>query len=142
MMQEAEGTVVHIVPDPRDPCKMTKRGIKLKYCPIGVWARMDKCKKAPLHTLLEERNVIPDAFNNKEWQPTHDVHRAPQKPNTKQQFHKMSQKLVFIKASQRTFQREFLGKQWSLLRNPFPTPFSIPNKKTNCSSNVQINVIV
>ena len=120
LMQEAEGTVVHIVPDPRDPCNNTKRGIKLKYCPVGVWVRMDKCKKAPLQTLLEQRNVIPDSFNNKEWTPTHDVDDDPGKPKKEEQFHKMSQKLVFIKASQRTFQREFLGKQWSVVRRQLP----------------------
>ena len=109
--------VTKVVPDPRDPCTATSRGVKLKYCPIGVWVRMDKCRKAPAGQLLEESNVIPESFNSQPWTPTHEVLQQAKLPlPTKHKpVEKMTQKLIFIKASQRTFEREFLGKTFTIL---------------------------
>ena len=89
-MQEAEGTIVTIVPDPRDPCKRTLRGIHLKYAPLGVWVRMDKCKKAPNSQLLQEQGVMSEDFNSQAWTPTHTT-APPEMMDVN-----MSQKLIFV----------------------------------------------
>ena len=47
LVQEAEGTVVHIVLDPEECIEAVRGEVALKYCPVGIWVCFDDCKDTP-----------------------------------------------------------------------------------------------
>ena len=46
LVQEAEGTVVHIVLDPEECVEAENGEVALKHCPQGIWVCFDDCKEA------------------------------------------------------------------------------------------------
>ena len=54
-MQEAEGAVVHIVPDPEECIEAVRGEVALKYCPLGIWVCFDDCKETPLASQLSSK---------------------------------------------------------------------------------------
>ena len=48
LVQEAEGTVVHIVLDPEECDEAVSGEVALKYCPLGIWVCFGDCKDAPI----------------------------------------------------------------------------------------------
>ena len=55
MVQESEGTVIIVVPDPAEVQDLTTGEVALQYCPQGVWVCFDDCKVAPLAGKLESK---------------------------------------------------------------------------------------
>ena len=55
LVQEAEGTVVHIVPDPEECIEAVRGEVALKYCPLGIWVCFDDCKETPLASQLSSK---------------------------------------------------------------------------------------
>ena len=47
LVQEAEGTVVHVVLDPEECVDAVSGEVALTYCPLGIWVCFDDCKEAP-----------------------------------------------------------------------------------------------
>ena len=52
LVQEAEGTVVHVVLDPEECVDAVSGEVAFKYCPLGIWVCFDDCKEAPLASQL------------------------------------------------------------------------------------------
>ena len=51
-VQEAEGTVIHVVLDPAENLDGACGEMALQYCPPGIWVCFDDCKVAPLAARL------------------------------------------------------------------------------------------
>ena len=48
LVQEAEGTVVHIALYPEECIEAVRGEVALTYCPVVIWVCFDDCKETPL----------------------------------------------------------------------------------------------
>ena len=113
LVQEAEGTIVDIVPDPQEDLNDIGDEILLKHAPRCFWVRFDKCSKAPLANAMKD--VSPKTFDNAPWTHTHtcDTETVPAPA--------LRQRLVFVAAVQRSVNWTFkTGTKWSVTRRQVP----------------------
>ena len=69
LVQEAEGTVIHVVCDPQESAKLQEQQLVLQYVPLGAWVLMDKCTSAPLSA--QSRALFDADFDKSIWVHTH-----------------------------------------------------------------------
>ena len=60
VVQESEGAVIIVVPDPAEVQDLTTGEVALQYCPQGVWVCVGDCKVAPLAGKLESKIDLSD----------------------------------------------------------------------------------
>lgn len=121
LVQEAEGTVLFIVPDPlEDPAVWTAQhgDIQLKYCPLGAWVVFDDCKAAPLAEYLDTKvdasakelllRLLAQDLSSQ------SLHLEAERKSS------ACERVVFVPAVTRSFKRR-LGKQvWQVRRRQLP----------------------
>ena len=115
-MQEAEGTVVHIVPDPQENLDVSRGEVALQYCPQGIWVCFDDCNVAPLAGKLLDK--IDPSAREALWRlnaSNPDVSRKPD--GTIKPVH---ERMAFVPAVTRTFKRHILGRSWTIRRRQVP----------------------
>ena len=116
VVQESEGTVIAIVPDPAEVQDLTTGEVALQYCPQGVWVCFDDCKAAPLTGKLEGK--INASAREALWRLTALHSSSAKKPDDK--IGKVHERLVFIPAVTRTFSRMIAGRKWTIRRRQVP----------------------
>ena len=116
LVQEAEGTVIHVVCDPQESAKLQEQQLVLQYVPLGAWVLMDKCTSAPLSA--QSRALFDADFDKSIWVHTHtgdpETHAPAATPA------RFSQRLVFVQAQQRTFKRSICNITWTITRRQIP----------------------
>ena len=117
LVQEAEGTIVDIVPDPQESLSSADTEVLLKYAPRGFWVLFDKCSNAPLANAVKD--LLPKAFDEAPWTHTHAGETEKAQPG-EPPLPALRQRLVFVGAVQRTFKRELAGTKWTVTRRQVP----------------------
>ena len=116
IVQETEGTLIFVVPDPAEREVPSTGEVALRYCALGAWVCIDECNTAPLAGHLQGKvdtaarealhqflAIDPTALSQVDSRVT-PVH----------------ERLVFIEAVTRTFSRNIAGKKWVIRRRQVP----------------------
>ncbi len=117
LVQEAEGTIVDIVPDPQESLSSADTEVLLKYAPRCFWVLFDKCSNAPLANAVKD--LLPKAFDEAPWTHTRTDETEKAQPG-EPPLPPLRQRLVFVGAVQRTFKRELAGTKWTVTRRQVP----------------------
>ena len=112
LVQEAEGTVVHIVPDPQENLDVSRGEVALQYCPQGIWVCFDDCNVAPLAGKLLDK--IDPSAREALWRLNASNPDSSRKPDRK--IKPVHERMAFVPAVTRTFERHILGKSWTIRR--------------------------
>ena len=116
LVQEAEGTVVHIVLDPQECVEVVSGEVALTYCPIGFWVCFDDCKTTPLADQL--CNKIDVSAREALWRLTSLSPTSSRGPDrTVKPVH---ERMAFVPAVARTFSRMIAGRKWTIKRRMVP----------------------
>ena len=116
MVQESEGTVIIVVPDPAEVQDLTTGEVPLEYCPQGVWVCFDDCKVAPLASKLESK--IDPSAREALWRLIALHPSSTKGPDDK--INNVHERPVFVPAVTRTFSRMIAGKKWTIRRRQVP----------------------
>ena len=121
MVQEAEGTVLCIVPDPLEDAAVwtAQHGeIHIKYCPLGAWVCFDDCKAVPLAEYLDTKV---DASAKELLLRLQALDLSGQSLHLEaERKSSVCERVVFVPAVTRSFKRR-LGKQiWQVRRRHLP----------------------
>ena len=116
VVQDSEGIVLAIAPDPADDQDMTLPSVTLTHCPLGAWVCMDSCRTTPLADNLADK--IDHSALEALWRL---VCRDPSEqftaePNVKP----VHERVIFVPAVTRSFNRSIAGKKWSVRRRQLP----------------------
>ena len=119
VVQDSEGIVLAIAPDPAEDQDMTLPSVTLTHCPLGAWVCMDSCRTTPLADNLADK--IDHSALEALWRL---VCRDPSEkftadPNVKP----VHQRVILVPAVTRTFNRSIAGKKWSVRRRQLPPYF-------------------
>ena len=116
IVQETEGTLIFVVPDPAERELPRTGEVAMAYCPLGAWVCIDDCNTAPLAGELEGKvdSTAREALN----QFLAVDPRAPAQVDAKGK--PIHERLVFIGAVTRTFSRNIAGKKWLIRRRQLP----------------------
>ena len=115
-MQETEGTVVLVVPDPAEDQNVEQSNVMLRYCPQGAWVAFEDCKPLPLAGKLASK-VDPSA-REALWALRQMETTGGARPGTN--VTAVSERLVFVPAVTRSFTRHLSGTNWQIRRRQLP----------------------
>ena len=116
IVQETEGTLIFVVPDPAERELPRTGEVAMAYCPIGAWVLLDDCNTAPLAGQLQGKvdSTAREALN--QFLAVDPTALAPVDSKGKP----IHERLVFIGAVTRTFSRNIAGKKWLVRRRQLP----------------------
>ena len=116
LVQEAEGTVVHIVLDPEECLEAESGEVALKYCPVGIWVCFDDCNEVPLASHLVDK--IEPSAREALWRLNSPDPTSSKGPDSKVK--PVHERMAFVPAVTRTFSRMIFGRKWSIKRRMVP----------------------
>ena len=116
LVQEAEGTVVHIVLDSEECDDAVSGEVALKYCPQGIWVCFDDCKETPLASQLCDK--IDASAREALWRLNSSSPTSSRGPDSKVK--PVHERLAFVPAVTRTFSRMIAGRKWTIKRRMVP----------------------
>ena len=116
LVQEAEGTVVHIVPDPEECIEAVRGEVALKYCPLGIWVCFDDCKETPLASQLSSK--IDARAREALWRLNSSGLTSSTGPDSKVK--PVHERMAFVPAATRFFKRMIAGRKWTIKRRMVP----------------------
>ena len=116
IVQETEGTVIFVVPDPAENELPSTGEVAMAYCPLGAWVCIDDCNTAPLAGELEGKVDFAAREALHQFLAVNPTALAEVDSKVKP----IHERLVFIAAVTRTFSRMIAGKKWVIRRRQIP----------------------
>ena len=116
IVQETEGTLIFVVPDPAERELPRTGEVAMAYCPLGAWVCIDDCNTAPLAGELEGKvdSTAREALNQFLAVDPRALAQVDSKVKP------IRERLVFIGAVTRTLSRNIAGKKWLIRRRQLP----------------------
>ena len=132
LVQEAEGTVVHIVPDPEECIEAVRGEVALKYCPLGIWVCFDDCKETPLASQLSGK--IDARAREALWRLNSSGLTSSTGPDSKVK--QVRERIAFVPAVTRSFSRMIAGRNWTIKRRMVPLTSAMDRTIQSSQENV------